>query len=104
MREEDASDLIGVPLLADCKRIIEEQGISPIDWISPRQLAEQLNQMDERTWGSMGHRGITPHKVVTTLAEFDIFTKRPSTREERKRGDHRGYQRAQFEDAWRRYL
>jgi hypothetical protein len=104
MREEDASDLIGVPLLADCKRIIEEQGISPIDWISPRQLAEQLNQMDERPWESMGRRGITPHKVVTTLAEFDIFTQRPSTREERKRGDHRGYQRAQFEEAWHRYL
>jgi putative DNA primase/helicase len=104
MREEDASDLIGVQLLADCKRVIEEQGISPIDWISPPQMAMQLNQMDERPWGSMGHRGITPHKVVTTLAEFDIFTKRPSTREERKRGDHRGYQRAQFEDAWRRYL
>jgi putative DNA primase/helicase len=104
MREEDASDLIGVSLLADCKRIFEEQGISPIDWISPLQIATRLNQMDERQWGSMGRCGITLHKVVTTLAEFDIFTQRPSTREERKRGDPRWYQRAQFEDAWRRYL
>jgi putative DNA primase/helicase len=103
MREEDASDLRGVLLLADCKRMFEEGNISLDDWISPLQISIHLNQLNERPWGSMG-RGITPHKVVTTLAEFDIFTQRPSTREARKRWDHRGYQRAQFEEAWRRYL
>jgi hypothetical protein len=106
-RDEDASDLMGVPLLTDCKRIFEEEIISPIDWITPPQIAGYLNQMHERPWATIRpglNGGITPHMVVRLLADFDIFTERPSTREGRKQVGHRGYQRAQFEDAWGRYL
>jgi hypothetical protein len=80
----------------------EEQNIGPDVWTTPVQIAGYLNLMDDRPWASMGRYGITPYVIVTMLADFDIHTARPTTREERKRGN--GYKRAQFEEAWQRYV
>jgi hypothetical protein len=52
----------------------------------------------------MGRDGITPHMVVKILTDFEVYAERPSTREGRKKSNDKGYRRAQFEDAWKRYL
>jgi hypothetical protein len=104
MHDEETSDLMGVPMLADIKRIYEEHDIKPEVWTPPQLIAGYLKQMSDRVWATMGRDGITLHMVVKTLAEFEVYTERPSTREERKKSNDQGYRRAQFEDAWKRYL
>jgi putative DNA primase/helicase len=100
---EDASDLQGVTMLADCKRIFDGDisgNVGAVDWLSSIQLAGYLKQIPERPWASMGRDGITPHMVAKILADFDIYPERPTTRGQRSRG----YTRAMFENAWNRHL
>jgi hypothetical protein len=104
MHDEETSDLMGVSMLADCRRMYEEYDLNPEVWTPPRLISAYLNQMSDRPWATLGFHGITPHMVVKILADFEIYTERPSTREERKKSDNRGYRRAQFEEAWKRYL
>jgi hypothetical protein len=104
MHDEETSDLMGVPMLRDIRRMYEEHDINPKVWTPPQLIAGYLNQMTDRPWATLRFNGIPPHMVVKTLADFEIYAERPSTREARKKSDYQGYRRAQFEDAWRRYL
>jgi hypothetical protein len=104
MHDEETSDLIGVQMLADIRRIYEEHDINPEIWMPPRLMAGYLNQMSDRPWATLGFQGISPHMVVKTLADFEVYPERPSTREAREKSNDQGYRRAQFEDAWKRYL
>ena len=93
VRSESESDFLNVPLLADCKQILDRL---KVDWISDDQLDIELNAMVGRPWPGLGPMGITKHKIAKFLSDFDIRPQRPRTAE----GRQYGYARAQFEEAW----
>jgi hypothetical protein len=98
VRSEAENDSLNVALLADCRPIFDKVG----DWVSDDQLAIELSAMVGRPWATLGVglQGITKHRVAKLLSDFGITPQRPRTPE----GRHYGYARAQFEEAWARYL
>jgi putative DNA primase/helicase len=97
VRSEAESDFLGVPLLADCRRIFDELNT---DWLDETRLQIELHAMTDRPWPGLGLTGITKHKIAKLLGDFDIRPQRPRTPE----GRRYGYARAQFEEAWARHL
>jgi putative DNA primase/helicase len=97
VRSEAQSDLLGVPLLTDCRHIFDRL---KTDSLSDIRLEIELNGMNDRPWPSLGRFGITKHQVAKILSDFDIRPQRPRTTE----GRQYMYARAQFEDAWARNL
>ena len=88
---EDAD--VRVQLLADIRAIFDEAGAGEL---ATRDLLGRLHDMEDRPWTNWHGRPITPEALARLLKPFDI---RPSRRE-----NWRGYRRADFEEAWRRYL
>jgi Protein of unknown function (DUF3631) len=101
-RAQDRADDVGVVLLRDLKTIFE-------GFDEPRmftaQILERLKAIDEspwRTWGSSRRRdpGLTAQDLAKVLDEFEIHPK------PLRIGDvagNRGYELADFFDAWDRY-
>ena len=69
-------------------------------FISSTNLAVELAQIDERPWAEYGRSGkpITTRRLCDLLKPLEIY---PGPN---KAGDARGYYKAQFEDAFARYL
>ncbi len=87
-----------VMLLADIKAVFEERRSVRI---TSADLTGALAEMEDRPWPEWQHgRPITPRQVARLLAAFGIKPKLVRV------GDApaRGYERAQFEAVWRRYL
>jgi hypothetical protein len=110
---EGASDTssIGVRLLADIKRVFDEDGR---ECILSAVLVERLREDPEQPWAEWGrsNKGLTQNSLAVLLGGgggrgrgsrggFGIR----SVDVHPSRDVHgKGYQRSQFEDAWARYL
>ena len=89
---------IRVTLLGDIRAIFDAHGL---DRIATAELLAELHGMDHRSWGDWSHgKSMTPHALGRQLRAFKISSRQwrdGSIRE-------RGYERADFADAWERYL
>ncbi len=92
-RDDEAT--IGVRLLADCRTAFGD-----VEALASGDLAVRLAAVEGAPWADWTERGFTPHALAKLLRRYEI---RP--------GLHwiasatiRGYRRADFGDAWRRYL
>ncbi len=96
----DGEGTIGTMLLGDIRAIFDE-GIAA--WKPSQALCDELVAMEERPWGEWGRmrRPITGHALARLLKPYGIA---PEVARTGGYGVQRGYARAAFEDAWRRYL
>jgi hypothetical protein len=95
--EED--DGPGVQILAD----LHEVWPAEYDAVRTKTLVDKLVELEDspwQTWGK-GMNGLTGSGLAWLLKPFDI---RPTQISVAGKHDARGYTRAQFEDAWARYL
>ena len=109
---EGASDssTIGVRLLADIKRVFDQDGV---DCMLSAALVTRLKEDEEGPWSAWGRgKGLTQNSLAVLLGGgggrcrgsrggFGIHSQnvRPPNEPQSK-----GYKRSQFEDAWARYL
>jgi hypothetical protein len=114
-RIEGASDVttIGVRLLTDIKRICDDASMANADCILSATLVTRLKEDEEAPWATWGHgKGLTQNSLATLLgggggrgrASRGGFGIRSDTVHPAKDVQGKGYKRAQFEDAWSRYL
>lgn len=88
---------LGVQLLADCRRVFEEVDV---DRFMTEHLLAALVVLEESPWGDLRGQELDARGLSRRLRPFDV-----------KPGQHRfgettkkGYLRADFHDAWLRYL
>lgn len=92
--KEDTTE--GIMLLADCRVAFGDMAK-----MSSQALCDTLNNMETRPWGDMNYgTGITTKKLAKLLAPFDIEAKNVRIGVKVPKG----YERAQFQDAWDRNL
>jgi hypothetical protein len=89
----DNSDRIR--LLIDCHTAFGDESAIPTT-----VLLQRLKADPEAPWNDYGHNGLTPMKLGVLLKEYDI---RSDTIRFPGTGQAKGYHRADFIDAWRRY-
>ncbi|MBZ0252714.1 MAG: DUF3631 domain-containing protein, partial [Candidatus Methylomirabilis sp.] len=90
-------DSARVTLLADLRALFEEFG----EKVRSATLLERLGAMEERPWGEWkGGKPMTAPQLARLLKPYEIRPRTLSLGEERPKG----YHRADFEDAFRRYL
>ncbi len=97
MESGDSQDSIGVMLLQDIQTILNDR-----DRITSESLTEELLKLENSPWPEYGRqqKPITKNKVARLLGSFGIKPKQLwicGT-------NHRGYELAQFRDAFDRYL
>lgn len=92
---EDTS--LGVRLLADVRRVFEDQGVARIKTV---ELLWALARFDESPWGDWFGKQIPAQAVSKLLKPYGIKTMAVKV----DRETVRGYKREQFDDAWSRYL
>ncbi|WP_016856002.1 DUF3631 domain-containing protein [Halomonas smyrnensis] len=98
MDDEDQASDIGTELLKDIKSVFDERMIQRIHTAS---LVEALHGTPEAPWNSWNRgKPITDRQVAAKLVEFGIKSKRLRIGETNKRG----YELADFKDAFQRYL
>jgi putative DNA primase/helicase len=90
---------LDVQLLADIHEVFE----SGRRMVGSKHLVELLHEKVERPWATRANNGkpITANWLAEILAPFGV---RPERVRVESGNQVRGYQREQFEDAWRRYL
>jgi hypothetical protein len=108
---EGASDVtsIGVRLLADIKRIFDEDGC---DSILSATLVVRLKEDTEQPWAEWKGKGLTQNSLAVLLgggggrgrASRGGFGIRSDTVRPSPGVQGKGYKRSQFEDVWSRYL
>ncbi|MEV0035227.1 DUF3631 domain-containing protein [Streptomyces sp. NPDC050804] len=93
---------IGYLLLAACREAFEEVGgISgePMNFLETERLLDLLNAPEDAPWQRWDRGdGLSGRRLSKLLSGYGIRPVRNTT------GTKRGYNRASFEDAWRRYL
>lgn len=97
--EAAADESIGAKLLADARAVFAERGA---DRLASKDLAEALGEMEDRPWAEWGRaqKPITAPQVARQLGRFGIIP-----RNLREGGAvAKGYLRADFAEAWDRYL
>jgi hypothetical protein len=95
---DEASSTRGEQLLADVKSIFDEVGDRAIP---ARKLLDRLLAMDERPWTEMSRgRALTPRQLGLRLGQFGVKSK--TIRDGAT--IFRGYERAELEDAFARYI
>lgn len=89
---------LGILLLADLKKVFDSH---IEDKLATEDILSSLNKMDESPWGSI-RRGepMDSRSLANRLGKYGIGSK-PQRDGERV---FKGYSRAQFEDAWKRYV
>ena len=87
----------GVRLLADIRALFDSLNVEKL---SSAALAKQLAELEESPWGDLRGKAIDARELARRIRPFDV---RPRTV---RIGDHtpKGYERADFADAWERYL
>lgn len=96
---EDDDEDISIMLLADLREIFDQRGG---DRIASREIATQLNELEDRPWPNFGRgHGIGPRHVAKLLRNYRI---RPETLRLGSSTLAKGYRREAFVDAWTRYL
>jgi hypothetical protein len=86
---------IRIRLLADCRTAFNGQTALPTS-----QLLTKLNNDPEAPWREFGHAGLTAAKLGRLLGEYDI---RSGNIRFPDGIQAKGYQKADFQDAWNRY-
>lgn len=90
----------GVQLLADIQSVFA--GATDAHFLKTMDLLRSLHAMEESGWGQYrGVKPLTPEALASLLRPFDI---RPRHVHARPAPTIRGYERADFADAWARYL
>ena len=102
---EIEDDSFGVQLLADLKQIWEEEDNESVgDNAYSSYLCSALNNLEDRPWAGWGkgrvRQGVTQRDLARMLRPYGVRSK--TVRRDGSTG--KGYQREQFEDAWRRYV
>ena len=97
--DSEAQASIGNMLLSDVRRIFDRR---PIDKISSADLIDELCRDDERPWATYNRgKQITPRQLARLLSAYGVRSKTvrlgPSN-------TPKGFERAQFDDAFGRYL
>jgi len=95
-------DSIGVRLLTDIRAILDgaEDG-QRREYMDSAELADALSMIETSPWGEYSKgKPITPAKLARLLKPFGVY---PGQRRITDM-NHRGYERADFEDVWLRYL
>ena len=111
-RLEGASDItsIGQRLLADIKRIFDEDGCEAI---LSAKLVEKLKEDQEQPWAEWGRgKGLTQNSLAVLLGggggrgrgTRGGFGMHSDTVHPARGVQGKGYKRSQFKDAWERYL
>jgi putative DNA primase/helicase len=89
----------GETLLTDVRTVFEARAI---DRLSTKTLLDDLAKLDGRPWAEASKgRPLTSHHLGRLLKRFDI---RPGTIRLDNGSTPKGYKRADFEDAWARYV
>jgi putative DNA primase/helicase len=98
MPDDDAEGL-GVRLLADIRMIFDAHDV---DRIASAELVAKLVTMDDAPWSEVRHdKPLTQPTLARLLRPFGIL---PGTIRLDHGGTPKGYKRANFKDAWTRYL
>src|SRR5215471_10150737 len=88
----------GVALLQDIKTMFEA---STLDHLTSKAIVNNLTADPEKRWAEWSRgRPITEKGVATLLHEYHIVSRNVGSRD----AQSKGYRKADFEDAWRRYL
>jgi hypothetical protein len=98
-QEAEGKDLESRRLLADVQAVFDRYKAEPALWTETLILG--LEAIEEAPWADLNHRaGLSPSYLAKLLSAYDIKSRdiRKST------GVRKGYRRADFEDAWSRYL
>ncbi|WP_027941306.1 DUF3631 domain-containing protein [Amycolatopsis taiwanensis] len=82
-------------LLLDCRTAFADELALPT-----AELLRRLRAIPESPWGEYGPTGLTAMKLGSLLREYGI---RSATIRFPQAGQAKGYQRAEFTDAWQRY-
>ena len=86
-------------LLADIRTAFDEQ---QVERMATSTMLDLLNQREDRQWMEYRRgRPLSPVQLAKLLRPFDI---RPSNHRTSGGRVRKGYTRAQFTDAWSRYL
>lgn len=93
--EDSDKGSLGVRLLKDCRTAFAGATALP-----SATLLERLNSDLEAPWREYGTSGLTAAKLGRMLGEFDI---RSSNIRFAEGGQAKGYEKADFADAWERY-
>jgi len=86
-----------VRLLADIRAVFDERGI---DRLASAALAAALHEIEEAPWGEWYGNQITANAIARLLKPYDVQPRKLRIGDETPRG----YTRAQFADAWERYI
>lgn len=90
---------LGITLLADLKKVFDAW--QNVDKLPTEEILSGLNRMDESPWATI-RRGesMDSRSLANRLGKYGIGSK------PQRDGDRvfKGYSRAQFEDAWKRYV
>lgn len=99
LNETDTTS-VGVELLQDIQKIFTEKNITEI---STKDLIDALCEDEESRWASYNYKGndkkITARQISKILKEYKIKSKNVRFGQEVPKG----YEKIQFEDAWKRY-
>lgn len=96
-------DSIRVRLLADIRTVMDGNEETPSrDRIGSTELADALGKIETSPWGEwLKGKPLTVGRLARLLSHFGIT---PTTKRIAGSPNHRGYERADFEDSWLRYL
>jgi hypothetical protein len=92
---KDGSTSERVRLLMDCRKVFATESA-----LSTAVLIERLKADPEAPWCTYGANGLTANKMGALLREFDI---RSANVRFLDGSQLKGYQKADFTDAWERY-
>lgn len=88
---------LGVHLLKDMKEIFEEQE----GRLKTEEIIEKLKIIEESPWGDLNKgKPVSAHRLAKLLKPYGIYPRMIRFSE----GVSRGYLKADFEDAWERYV
>jgi putative DNA primase/helicase len=88
----------GVELLRDFKAMFDQSGL---DYLYSKDILDRLKADPEKRWAEWSHgKAITEKGVAGLLREYGIVSKSVGPKDQRAKG----YRKADFADAWRRYL
>jgi hypothetical protein len=97
--EADDENTQGEALLSDVRKVFE---VRETDRLSTKMLLDDLAKLEGRPWGEASKgRPLTSHHLGRLLRRFEI---RPGTIRLNDGTTPKGYMRADFEDAWTRYI
>jgi Protein of unknown function (DUF3631) len=93
--EQDTDSSLGLRLLADLRAVFTGQ-----ERLETKTVLDRLCRLDESPWDDLRGKRLDPRALANLLRPYAIKPKVVRVGE----ATPRGYERADFQDAWRRYL